>query len=65
MGIPPSGGRDGGGGTTGGGDLHLPPLEQGLTVYYDPDYCGPVSGGGAETGAKGVQVVVGKRQGGC
>ena len=55
VGIPPAGVRDDGGVNAGGGDLHLPPIEQGCTVYCHQDHYGPVSGGGEETGSKGVQ----------
>ena len=58
MDINPAGGRDGGSGTTGGGYLRLPPPDHGRTVHCDQAHYGPVSGGGAETGAKDIQVVV-------
>ena len=64
-GYTPNVGRYGGGGTAGGGDLRLPPPEHSRTVYRDKAHYGPVSGGGEEDGAKGVQAVVGTRQGGC
>ena len=54
VGIPPTEGRDGGGGTAGGGDLRLPPLEHSPNVYCDQAHYGPVSGYGADVGAKGV-----------
>ena len=38
VGISPSVGRNGGGGTAGGGDLRLPPLENGRTLYCDQDH---------------------------
>ena len=58
VGIPPTGGCDGKGITAGGGDLRLPPPEHGCKVYCNQAHYGPVSGGGVETGAKGVQAVV-------
>ena len=58
--IPPAGGRDGGGRTAGGRDLRLPPPEHSQTVYCDQAQYGPVPGGGEETSAKGVQLLVGK-----
>ena len=64
MGISPAGVRDGGGMNTGGGDLHLPPLEQGCTVYFYQDHYGPFYGGVEETGSKGVQWGVGTGRGG-
>ena len=65
VGIPPSGGCNGGGGAAGVVDLHLPPPEHSFTVYCDQAHYGPVSGGGAETGATVVQAVVGKGRVGC
>ena len=65
MGIPPSGGSDGRGWTTGSGYLHLPLAENGCTFYYDQDHYGPVSGGRAEAGTKGIKAVVGAGRGGC
>ena len=65
LGIPPARGNDGGGGTAGVGDLRLPPPKNGHTVYFDQAHYGPVSGGGAETGAKGVLAVVVTGRGGC
>ena len=59
MGVPPSVGSDDGGGITGGGYLHIPPLEHSHTVHCNQDHYGPISGGGAESGVKGVQAVVG------
>ena len=63
--ITPAGGRDDGRGTVGGVEICLPPLEHGHTVNYDQAHCGPVSGDGAETGAKDIQEVVGTGRGGC
>ena len=60
MGLSPAGGRDGEGGIEGGGDLRLPSPEHSRTVYCDQAHYGPVSGGGAEAGAKGGQAVVGQ-----
>ena len=57
--IPYSGGRDGGSGTTGGGGLCLPLTEHGHKIHCDQAHYGPESGGGAETGAKYIQSVVG------
>ena len=65
MGIPPAGVRDDRGVTAGGGDLHLPTLEHGCTVYFYQDQYGPVSGGGEDTGSKDGQSVVGTGWGGC
>ena len=65
VGIPPAGGRYDGGGTVGGGDLRLPPPEHSITVYCSQAHYGPVSGGRAETGANGIQVVVVIVRGGC
>ena len=59
MDITPAGGRDGGSGTAGGGDLRLPPPEHGSKVHCDQDHYLPMSGGGAETGANDIHVVVG------
>ena len=65
MDIPPDGGRDGGGRATGGGYLRLPPLEHSRTTYCNQFHNGPVSGGGVETKAMGIQVVVGAGINGC
>ena len=65
MDIPSSGGNDGVGGPAGGGDLNISPLKHSCTVYCDQAHYGPVSGGGAEIGAAGLQAVVGAVQGGC
>ena len=65
MGITPAGGSDGGSGTAGGRDLRLPAPEHGCTVHCDHTNCGPVSGRGAETRAKGIQLVVATGSGGC
>ena len=62
MDIPPAGGLDGGGGTIGGGDPCLPPPDHSRTVHCDQAHYGPVSGGGAAAGFKGVQAVVGSGQ---
>ena len=58
MGIPPSGESDGGVGTARGGYLRLLMPQQSCTVYCNHDHYGLVSGGGAETLAKGDQLVV-------
>ena len=63
--ITPAGGRDGGVGTEGGGYLRLPPPEKTRTVHCDQAHYGPVSSGGAETGATGLQEVVIEGCGGC
>ena len=63
--IPPAGRCDGGGGPAGGGDLCLLPPEHSRTVYCDQAYYVPVSGGGAETRAMGIQEVVVAGMGGC
>ena len=60
MGLSPAGGRDGRDRIAGGGDLNLPPPEHSCTVYCDQAHYGPVSGGRAEAGVKGRQVVVGE-----
>ena len=62
MNIPPVGGSDGGGGNVGGGDLRLLPPENSHTVYCDQAQYKPVYCGGAETGATGIQAVVGTEQ---
>ena len=59
VGMPPTGGRDVRVRTAGSGYLRLPPPEHGHIVYCNQAHYGSVSGGGAETGAKGVQAVVG------
>ena len=38
----------------------LPLPEQSCKIYCDKSYCGPVSGGGADPGVKGVEVVMGE-----
>ena len=65
MDKPLNGGYDGGSGTEGGGDLNLPPPEHYHTIYWYQYHYGPVPVDGEESGAKGVQVVVGTGQGGC
>ena len=60
--VSPAVGRDCGGGITGGGDLNIPSLEHSYTVHCDQAHYGPVSGGGAAAGFKGVQAVVGSGQ---
>ena len=65
MEIPPAGGRDDGGSTAGDGDLRLPPPQHCHTVYCNQGHYEPVSGGGAETGAKDIKVVVGTGRSGC
>ena len=60
MGVSPTRGRDGGGGIIGGVDLRLPLTEHSHTVHCNQDHYGPVSGGGAEAGDKGGQLVVGE-----
>ena len=65
MDIPPIGVCNVGGGTAGGGDLHLPPLEYSCKVHCNQAHYGPMSGGGAETGATGIQAVVGTGRSGC
>ena len=54
-----AGARDEGSRTAGGGDLRLLPPEHGCTLNHDQYHYGPVSGGGAETGAKDIQSVLG------
>ena len=63
--IPPTGGRDGRSRTIVGGDLCIPPPENGHTVHCNKAHYGPVSGGGADTGANYIQVVVGTGWGAC
>ena len=63
MGTNTDGGHYGGSGTSGGEYLRLPPPEKSHTVYCDQAHYGPVYGGGAETRATCVQVVVVKGQG--
>ena len=65
MGIPHDGSRNGGGWNSGGVDLRLLPPEHSFTVYCNQDHYGPVSGGRAEAGVKGDQVVVGSGCIGC
>ena len=60
LGLLPAEGCNGRGGVAGGGDLRLPSPEHSRTVYCDQAHYGPVSGGGAEAGAKGGQAVVGQ-----
>ena len=50
---------DDGGGITGGGDLRLLPTEPSCTFHCNQAHYGPISGGRAEAGVKGGQVVVG------
>ena len=59
MDIPPSGGHNDISGTALGGDLHIPPPEHVCTVHCNQSHNGPVSDGGAETGANDIQAVVG------
>ena len=65
VGILPAGGSDGGGRTSVVGDLRLLTPEHSHTVYCDQAHYVPVSGGGAETGTKGVHAVVGTGWSGC
>ena len=65
MDILPARGRDGGSGTAEGGDLRLPPPEHGRVVHFNQDHYGPMSGGGVETGAKDIQVLVVTGSSGC
>ena len=65
VGIPPVGGRDGGSGTEGGEYLSLSYPEHGCTVHYNQAHYGPVSGGAADTRAKGIQSVVVIGRDGC
>ena len=64
VGIPPSRERNGGGGNAVFGDLRILPPEHGRTVYCGQAHYVPVSGSGAESGAKGVLEVVGTGRGG-
>ena len=50
---------DGDSGTTGGGYLHLPPPEHSRALYCNQAHYGPVFGGRAMPGYKGLQAVVG------
>ena len=63
--ILPSGGCDGRSGTARGGDLRILPPEHGCTAHFDQAHYESVSGGGAETGAKDIKVVVGTGRSGC
>ena len=65
MKIFPAGGRNGGSRDAGGGDLLIPPPEHGRTVHCNQAHYGPVSSGGAETGANDIQALVGTGRGGC
>ena len=65
VGIPPAGGHNDVGGPAGGGDLRFFPLENSCIVYCDQAHYVPVSSGGVETGATGLQVVVGTGRGEC
>ena len=56
---------DGGSEVAGGRYLRLPPPEHSCTVHCDQAHYGPVSSGGAETGATGLQEVVIEGCGGC
>ena len=59
MGVSPAEGSDCGGIITGCGDLDLPPSENNCSVHCDQAHYIYVSGGGAEAGVKGGQVMVG------
>ena len=59
MGVSSTGVSDIGYDVTGGGYLHLPLPENSYTVHCDQYHYGPVSGGGAEAGVEGGQVLVG------
>ena len=57
-GYTPAGGRNDGRNTTGDGDLRFLPPEYGRTVHCDQAHFEPVYGGGSDTGANDIQVVV-------
>ena len=57
--YPPTGEGNDGGVHIVGGDIRNLPLEHSRTIYCDKAHCGPVPGGGAEPGGKGVEAVVG------
>ena len=60
--LSPAGGIDDRSDIIAGGDIRFPPPEYNSIVHCNKAHYGPVSGGGAAAGVKGVHYMVGSRR---